>query len=658
MPTNNSSPELDALAAAIAAPAASVPAQTTPPAAVLAGEQPTNDVPGATPAVNYTTSAAAAGSSEAGNTRRRGRGRRRPRNQGADGETDAEGRPTYRPLPVDWEAESRSPIVRIVFHETLREYVVDVFRSGRVLQTTTVRQPRTPKQLARAVAADYVRRQPMAYVVGGDVMVWIGNRWVSVDGEIRAIAAALANILDLNAGEKHHEKGSVLRIFRDTYLDLVADPHAPLLQDIGGFGMCPGIPCADGALVHDSDADAFVPVPPNPRWHNTFAFDIPVERTLELVERGVSPDSMLQRFFNTSLTPDTLDVLEQWAGLHLTQHLAAIGNPERFVVLQGAGGNGKGVMLSILQALIGEGNYVSFGLDRLGPEYVARLQGKVAMVGAELPHAHSVKQLALLKSLVSQEPITARPLYSQPFDLHPKVLITQATNPMPEFNDRSDAIMQRLIVLRFQRTLRRSNHQILDLGRRLAEEELDEILAWGLRGALRMIRQGGDLQIPDSVAGESKAAALEGVHAEAFSEHLVFDPSYRVSLAEVYAAYKMWCEQESRPPLAKKRFETEVVRVALSHEHPVRIKTRQPVENHLGAGYTPHVYTSVHLTKHIEVYEGLALRLDGLYPSAREGDFAGVQRQPDGSLRPISPRSLADRSSKVVPLNRPADLDF
>lgn len=655
MPTTNTPREL----AAAFAPADAVPAQPnlTPPAAASAtGEQPiTNDVPGTSPQPPADAADAPIDNLATTFAASHGRGRGRRRSQAAEGE----GRPDYRPLPVDWEAESRSPTVRIVYHETLREYVVDVFRGGRVLQTTTVRQPRTTKQLARAVAAEYIRRQPMAYVVGGDVMVWSGSRWVSVDGEIRAISAALANILDLNAGEKHTEKGSVLRIFRDTYLDLVADPHAPLLQDIGGFGVCPGIPCADGAVVYDPEADAIVATRPDSNWRNTFAFDITTKKALELVERGVSPDSMLQHFFDTSLTKDTLDVLEQWAGLHLTQHISTVGNPERFVVLQGAGGNGKGVMLSILQALIGEGNFVSFGLDRLGPEYVARLQGKVAMVGAELPHAHSVKQLALLKSLVSQEPITARPLYAQPFDLHPRVLITQATNPMPEFNDRSDAIMQRLIVLRFQNTLRRSEGQILDLGRRLAEEELEEILAWGLRGALRMLRQGGDLQIPESVASESKAAALEGVHAEAFSKHLVFDPSYRVSTHEVYAAYKVWCELEHRQPLAKARFEAEMLRVSLSHGHVVQAKARQPVAKHLGDGYTPPICTSVRLPKYVDVLDGVALRLDGLYSGAGEGDFAGVQRQPDGTLKPISPRSLADRASaKVVPMHRPADLDF
>ena len=124
---------------------------------------------------------------------------------------------------------------------------------------------------------------------------------------------------------------------------------------------------------------------------------------------------------------------------------------ERFVILIGAGANGKSVLLKVLTALIGQSNVSAVCPSQFDNRFQrAHMHGKLANIISELSENGELAD-ATLKAVVSGEIIAAEHKFQPPFDFRPYCTCWFGTNHMPQTRDFSDAIYRRAIVLAFNR---------------------------------------------------------------------------------------------------------------------------------------------------------------------------------------------------------------
>ncbi|MDR3413429.1 MAG: phage/plasmid primase, P4 family [Formivibrio sp.] len=226
--------------------------------------------------------------------------------------------------------------------------------------------------------------------------------------------------------------------------------------------------------------------------------------------------------------------LRQWLGYLLIPDTSY----QKMVWLVGAGGNGKSVLLQVVECLVGSENISHVMLDRLGtPAVRAELVGKTLNISADLPKDTMIND-GYIKAIVAGDPIDAEPKFKQPFSFKPHVRLMAAMNNLPRTNDTSDGFFRRTVILMFNRKFTESEQNP-----RLAEElreELPGILNWALAG-LADLRLKNGFTIPPSSMSALSTYRVESNPVQLFAEGcLTACDSGGYVATELYEIYMSW----------------------------------------------------------------------------------------------------------------------
>lgn len=183
--------------------------------------------------------------------------------------------------------------------------------------------------------------------------------------------------------------------------------------------------------------------------------------------------------------------------------LSGLMNEEIMTFIYGPGGNGKGVMLSVLGKVMGE-YYISTPastfMDSKHKEHsteLARLQYR-RLVSASETSDSDKWNIARIKDITGNEaPITARFMRQDFFDFRPVCKLLIIGNSKPAFDDVNEAIVRRLRMIRFMQTPAEVDNTLKEQ----FNGEFAGILRWMVDG-FRMYQEEG-LKIPDTVRSAS-----------------------------------------------------------------------------------------------------------------------------------------------------------
>jgi putative DNA primase/helicase len=158
----------------------------------------------------------------------------------------------------------------------------------------------------------------------------------------------------------------------------------------------------------------------------------------------------------------------------------------------GDGANGKSVFLHILSALLGDyagtASFAAFDLDQrpgVG-EDIAKLHGKRLVTIIETNEDRRLNE-ALVKGLVSGDPITCRFLYSNPFTYRPQFKLFLAVNHKPIIRGTDRGIWRRIKLIPFTESFEGRMDRTLESK---LLDELSGILNWALDGLRGWHQQG------------------------------------------------------------------------------------------------------------------------------------------------------------------------
>lgn len=235
---------------------------------------------------------------------------------------------------------------------------------------------------------------------------------------------------------------------------------------------------------------------------------------------------------------------------------------EYMVWLAGEGGNGKTVLIEVLQSLLGD-LAISIDFETLGKQgdyQLADIPDRRVLFsteserGARLPERH-------IKKIATGERIRARAIYGSAFEFRSTAKIWWAMNDKPVVRDTGNSVWRRLKLIPFNREFSESEKDTT-LTRKLKEER-PGILNLAL-AALRRVRERGHF----TEAAASRMAAehykrqsnpvylwLEerAIDIDAARENDVWTMA-----SELFDDYRGWCTANARTPLNSTNFGLEL----------------------------------------------------------------------------------------------------
>jgi P4 family phage/plasmid primase-like protien len=213
---------------------------------------------------------------------------------------------------------------------------------------------------------------------------------------------------------------------------------------------------------------------------------------------------------------------------------------ERFLLLVGAGANGKSVLLAVLAALVGTLQVSAVQPSQFDNRFQrAHLRGKLVNIITEIAEGGEIAD-AELKAIVSGEIITGEHKHRDPFEFRPIATCWFATNHMPHTRDFSDALFRRAIIVPFNRRFDGQGNDP-NLKDKL-QGERPGILNLALEGLARLIRQGRF-----TVTASGEAAKLDwrlqaDQVAQFVEERCELDPAHVTPSARLYSAFGTWAQ--------------------------------------------------------------------------------------------------------------------
>ena len=222
----------------------------------------------------------------------------------------------------------------------------------------------------------------------------------------------------------------------------------------------------------------------------------------------------------------------------------------------GPGGTGKSTAANVIRGLLGSENVAAVALHQLEDDRFATadLYGRLANVFADLD-ARALRSSSMFKSITGGDRIRAERKHRNSFEFAPYARLIFSANEAPPTADNSNAFFERWVIVPFQRKHRGAAHCDNDLLAKLTTPaELSGLLNLALAGLDRLHQQHGF----SHAASSDQAAERFRVDADSaagfLEERCELDPDARIAKPVLFTAYKTWCEDNNRRPLAAQRF--------------------------------------------------------------------------------------------------------
>ena len=169
--------------------------------------------------------------------------------------------------------------------------------------------------------------------------------------------------------------------------------------------------------------------------------------------------------------------------LHLASHIGYGGN--RYMLFVGTGGNGKSTYMNMAIGVTGKDVYQTFSMDQLVDDnaLVTISPTTRLIVGHELPTNYKFNGLVLsrFKALTTGNPISVNRKYLSNVVISNQGVKLQATNDIPRFVGRDNAIDSRLIIVDFGTFDHRHDFSVGDKIKDLTNHSVDELVGDGYK---------------------------------------------------------------------------------------------------------------------------------------------------------------------------------
>jgi len=247
---------------------------------------------------------------------------------------------------------------------------------------------------------------------------------------------------------------------------------------------------------------------------------------------------------------DGNDALQEFLQRYIGYCCTGDTKEHKFVFAYGTGGNGKGTFINTVAKIFGDyatvadmATFIASNTER-HPTDLAKLNGARLVVAQETQKGRRWDENRI-KALTGGDKITARFMRQDFFDFTPTFKLFICGNHKPRLNSVDEAMRRRLLLVPFTVQIPPAERDLV-LQDKL-EPEYPAILRWCIDGCLEWQRIGLN---PPAIVSEATDAYFSEQDSlqQWLDECTVVDGGNFISLAELFASWKMWCEKQNLPP--------------------------------------------------------------------------------------------------------------
>lgn len=313
----------------------------------------------------------------------------------------------------------------------------------------------------------------------------------------------------------------------------------------GFFAAAPiGFMCKSGFLLVDPNKKDMQLMEPSPTWRARHM----IPSNLEI---GWRPHSTLLDHYLSTVhkgQPDEGDRV-RLMGEIVFAALTGLGpRLKRAIMLQGQKGTGKSQLLDMLKSLVPERARCVIAPQLMGEEYdCASLAGKMLNIVTDIEAGEIIKE-GSIKAIVHGEDVRGRNPSGRPFIVTPRALHVFSCNFWPAAPGVSEAFWDRWMALRFENHFRDTTQDIAEIGKQIAAQEIDGLVAWAVECGADLLAR-GRYTVPISTAEVMREWQAEGDSVAAWRAEAT-EPASDMSekgrgkwwpAADAYQNYKEWC---------------------------------------------------------------------------------------------------------------------
>ncbi len=261
-----------------------------------------------------------------------------------------------------------------------------------------------------------------------------------------------------------------------------------------------------------------------------------------------------EQFISQVVYPDDLATIQEWSGfLFLPDYRF-----HKLLWVHGAGRNGKGVWQRTMEAILGESNISSVGLEEFDGTHrfaLTQLYGKLFNPCSE-PTTNRILQTALLKKATGQDTIEAEIKGKQAriqFRNYSK--ITVLANKFPKVTDTTTAFKERRLFIKFPNEFTGKDQiQNVEKNWLVINDEKAGILNWMLKGLQRLLSQGYFTESKTQLETEIEFFRASDTISAFLTEMAILDKNRVTTRNEAFEAYKNYCDVLCLDPEPEKKF--------------------------------------------------------------------------------------------------------
>ncbi|AXT70287.1 phage/plasmid primase, P4 family [Vibrio sp. dhg] len=344
-----------------------------------------------------------------------------------------------------------------------------------------------------------------------------------------------------------------------------------------------GITIPSGFLCVGDDGIEKLPFGPLQRSRHGLSF--------EPAPKGIKPElflSMLNDAFEGCHPEEQIRQLRMLFGLSL---FGLMPKHQTAVLLHGAGGSGKSLVLKVLESLLSSDAIATVSPMQMDKDYkVATLAGKRFNLVPELDKDIPITSAAF-KAIIGGDTINAREPYGKSFNFTPNVTNWFNGNFFPKTTDHTEGFYRRWAIIHFHNTKPVSERDPFLL-EKIVKNELPAILTWAIEGVEDYLQQGYDL---DSGENANHSLYLSPAHEQYLAKWVAETDSVKgwlndsgengiverkrgtsippLKLSIAYSIYKDWCVTTGIKPYSKTEFESNMEMCGYVASKPNNTKT-------------------------------------------------------------------------------------
>lgn len=256
---------------------------------------------------------------------------------------------------------------------------------------------------------------------------------------------------------------------------------------------------------------------------------------------------------------ERISLLQEWAGYLLLPD----NSQQKFLVLEGEGGNGKSAFMAAIQSMVGSENCSPLTLEKFNDKFALYTTvGKLLNVGGDMGEIDKAAE-GNLKSFTGGDAIYFDRKGISGISCRPTARLMFATNNRPRFSDKSMGLWRRMILIPWRVQIPVSE-RILGMDNPdwwRKSGELPGIFRWAIEGLCRVRTQKGfsSSKICDTALADYRRETNPA--REFLEENLQRDEECKVSSSKLYEFYKSWAHSSGYHPFGATQFGREVHRV-------------------------------------------------------------------------------------------------